>query len=180
LATSYSLSVTFSGTAADVNGSVNSYGFGGAFAGVFEDAGVPSLGFFQLTVAPQSVSFDNPTIGNTTFDAANTGIDLFFQDGVLWTFAFGGYMNQFSGLTPNTDDFAIYIDPSGLTSSTLLYATTAAPNDFGVDSAPFVQFSLTEVQAVPEGTATFTYLVGVFAMSLYGRRRLKAATSGRH
>ena len=173
LATSYTLSVTFSGTAADVNGSSRTYDFGGTVSALFDDAAVTGSSLDILTVAPQSASFTHPTIGSTTLDSTNTGIALFYSYGVLVSLSIGGNANGPDGVAGGTDDFALYFNPMG-PSGILVYATTSFPGDLGFDFAPTVEFSFGPTPTVPEDTASVGYLAGAFGILVYARRRAKA------
>jgi len=172
LATSYTLSATFSGTAADVNGSSRTYDFGGTVSALFDDAAVTGSSLDIFTVAPQSASFTHPTIGSTTFDSTNTGITLFYSYGVLLSLSIGGNPNGPDGVAGGTDDFALYLNPMG-PSGILVYATTSFPGDLGFDFAPTVEFSFVPTPTVPEGTASIGYLAGAFGILVYALRRSK-------
>jgi len=170
-ATSYTLSVVFSASAADVNGTNHTYDFAGEFSAAFSNAGVSGSGYHELVISPLSVSFANPTIGSTTFDAANTGISLWFWNGSPEFIFFGDAAGP-AGIGIGSDDFFLALDFSGKYQSLLFYTTTASPADFAVDFSPSFRYSLTEVApaSVPESNAVLHYLVGVCALIVYAAK----------
>jgi hypothetical protein len=171
-ATSFSLSGEFSGTAIDVTGSSHAYHFSGEFSAEFANSAVPNSGLYQLFVAPQLVSFTDPTIGATTLDTTNVGIQLGYQDGVLVAMAFGGIINQPSGIASGTDDFMLYSYPLGV-STLLFYSTSASSSEFAIDFGPSFRYSLTEVSTVPDGTPGLDGLLGCVSLLIYVHRRIK-------
>lgn len=164
------MSATFNGLPVDLNGSSQSFPFGGAFTYLYDGTVIPTIGSYQIMdVAPTTLLLDHPTVGATTFDASNTYLQLFFTDGFLSGVILGD-QGDAGGVGTGRDDFSVIMfDDSVGSFRGIFYTTTSNTNFFGMDLDFSGSFS---TAAVPETASTFGLMgIGLVGLALIGRRR---------
>lgn len=165
------MSATFSGLPVDVNGSGQSFPFGGAFTYLYDGSLIPSSGTYEITdVAPTSLFLDHPTIGATTFDLSNTFVRLNFTDGLLFGVTLGD-RGDVAGVGVGRDDFTVLMfdDDAGPSFRGIFYTLSDTSNVFGMDLDFPGSFS---TAAVPETSSTVVMLgIGLVGLALVRYRR---------
>lgn len=169
------MSATFNAMPVDLNGSGESFPFGGAFTYLYEGSLIPTTGDYEITdVAPSSLSLDNPTVGATTFDLSNTYVRLNFADGSLIGVTLGDRVDV-SGASLGNDDFSVLMfDTIESSFRGIFYVRTDRPNVFAMDTDFSGSFS---TATVPEASSTLGLLgLGLVGLALVrSRRTLQAA-----